>query len=59
VTLAGISEKKRKDLKERINELATNSMNKNIRNLYRINYHPGSNVVKDDMVICMQILTAF
>jgi hypothetical protein len=40
--------KKRKYLKEKINELATNSVNKNIRDLYRINYQPESNVVKNE-----------
>jgi hypothetical protein len=44
--------KKREYLKDKINELATNSKNKNIRDLYRgINdfkrgYQPGSNLVK-------------
>jgi hypothetical protein len=46
--------RKRKYLKDKINELATNSKNKNIRNLYRgINgfergYQPRSNLVKDE-----------
>jgi hypothetical protein len=46
--------KKREYLKGRINELATNSKNKNIRDLYRgINefkrdYQPRSNLVKDE-----------
>jgi hypothetical protein len=46
--------KKREYLKGKINELATNSKNKNIRDLYRgINefkrgYRPRSNLVKDD-----------
>jgi hypothetical protein len=52
---AGISGiKKRKYLKDKINELATDSKNKNIRGLYRgINefkrgYQPRSNLVKDE-----------
>jgi hypothetical protein len=46
--------KKREYLKDRINELATNSKNKNIRDLYRgINefkrgYQPRNNLVKDE-----------
>jgi hypothetical protein len=46
--------KKREYLKDKINELATNNKNKNIRELYRgINefkrgYQPGSNLMKDD-----------
>jgi hypothetical protein len=46
--------KKRKYLKDKINELATTSNNKNIRDLYRgINefnwsYQPKSNLVKDE-----------
>jgi hypothetical protein len=46
--------KKREDLKVRINELETNSKNKNIRDLYRgINtfkraYQPRNNLVKDE-----------
>jgi hypothetical protein len=45
--------KKREYLKEKINDLETNSKNKNIRGLYRgINvckkgYQPGTNIVKD------------
>jgi hypothetical protein len=55
--------KRRKYLKDKINELATNSKNKNIRDLYRgINefersYQPRSNLVKERMVICLQIPT--
>jgi hypothetical protein len=46
--------KKREYLKDKINELATNSKNKNIRDVYRrINgfqrgYQPKSNLVKDE-----------
>jgi hypothetical protein len=46
--------KKREYLKEKINELASNSKNKNIRDLYRgINefkkgYQPRTNLVKDE-----------
>jgi hypothetical protein len=46
--------KKREHLKDKINELETNSKNKNIRDLYRgINefkrgYHPKNNLVKDE-----------
>jgi chemotaxis methyl-accepting protein methylase len=46
--------KKREYLKDKINELATNSNNKNIRDLYRgINefkrgYQPGNNLVNDE-----------
>jgi hypothetical protein len=46
--------KKREYLKDKISELATNSKNKNIRDLYRgINefsrgYHPRNNVVNDE-----------
>jgi hypothetical protein len=51
-------------LKDKINELATNSK-KNIRDLYRgINrfkrgYQPQSNLVKDENGICLQIPTTF
>jgi predicted NACHT family NTPase len=57
--------KKRKYLKDRINELETNSKNKNIRDLYRgINefkegYQRRTNLVKDERVICMWILMTF
>jgi hypothetical protein len=46
--------KKREYLKDKINELATNSNNKNMRDLYRgINefkrgYQPKTNLVKDE-----------
>jgi hypothetical protein len=46
--------KKKEYLKDKINELASNSKNKNIRDLYRgINefqrgYQPGNNLVKDE-----------
>jgi hypothetical protein len=46
--------KKREHLKDKINELATNSKNKNIRDLYRgidgfkRGYQPRNNLVKDD-----------
>jgi hypothetical protein len=51
---ADISGIKREYLKDKINELATNSKNKNIRDLYRgINgckrgYQPRNNLVKDE-----------
>jgi hypothetical protein len=52
---ADISGKKKKEhLKDKINELATNSKNKNIRNLYRgmnefkRGYQPRNNLVKDE-----------
>jgi hypothetical protein len=51
---AGISEKKREYIKDKINELATNSNNRNIRDLYKgihtfkKGYRPSSNLVKDD-----------
>jgi hypothetical protein len=54
---------KRAYLKDKINELATNSKNKNIRDLYRgINEfkmvnQPINNVVKMRMMICLQIST--
>jgi hypothetical protein len=43
-------DKKREYLKAKVNELATNSKNKNIRDLYRgikRGYQPRSNLVKD------------
>jgi hypothetical protein len=55
----------REYLKHKINELATNSKNKDIRDLYReINefkrgYQPGSNLVRIRMVICLHIPTIF
>jgi hypothetical protein len=57
--------KKREYLKDKINELATNSKNRNIRDLYRgINkfkrgYQPRNNLVKDEMMICLRIPTIF
>jgi hypothetical protein len=57
--------KKRECLKNKINELETKSTNKNIRDLYRgINvfkkgYQPITNMVKAEMVICLQIPTVF
>jgi hypothetical protein len=57
--------KKREYLKDKINELATNIKNKNIRDLYRgINglkrgYQPQNNLVKMEMEICLQIPTIF
>jgi hypothetical protein len=51
---ADVSEKNRKYLKEKINELPTNSTNKNITDMYRgINefkrgYQPRNNLVKDE-----------
>jgi hypothetical protein len=56
--------KKWKSLRDKINELATNSKSKNIRDLYRgisefkRGYRPRSNLVKDEM-ICLQIPTTF
>jgi hypothetical protein len=46
--------KKREYLRDKINELATSSKNKNIRDLYRgtnefkRGYHPRNNLVKDE-----------
>jgi hypothetical protein len=46
--------KKRQYMKDRINELAANSKNNNIRDLYRVinefkrGYQPRNNLVKDD-----------
>jgi hypothetical protein len=46
--------KKREYLKDKINELAMNSKNKNIRNVYRgiyefkMGYQPRNNLVKDE-----------
>jgi hypothetical protein len=57
--------KKREYLKNKINELETDSKNKNIRDLYRgINefekgYQPRTNMVRRRMVICLQIPTVF
>jgi hypothetical protein len=55
--------KKRKYLKDKIDELATNRKKKNIRDLFtRINYFkrgylPRSNLVKDDMANSLKIPT--
>jgi hypothetical protein len=52
-------------MKDRINELTTNSKNKNIRDLYRrinefkMGYKPKNNLGKMRLVICLQILTIF
>jgi hypothetical protein len=57
--------KRREYLKDKINELATNSKNKNIRHRYRgINefkrgYQPRNNLVKDENGDCLQIHTIF
>jgi hypothetical protein len=57
--------KKREYLKDKINELESNSKNKNIRDLYRaINefkkgYQPRINLVKDEGGNLLQILTKF
>jgi hypothetical protein len=52
-------DKKREYLKDKIKELAMNSKNKNVRNLYRgthkfkSSYQPRSNIVKDERIfIC-------
>jgi hypothetical protein len=56
---------KREYLKDKINELVRNSMNKNIRDLYRgINgfkrgYQPRNNLVKMKMEICLRIPAIF
>jgi hypothetical protein len=57
--------KKREYLKGKIQELARNSKNKNIRDQYRVinefrrGYQPRSNLVKDENVLCLQITTTF
>jgi hypothetical protein len=57
--------KKKEYLKAKINDLETNSKNKNIRDLYRgINdfkkgYQPRNNVVKDEKVIWLQNPTIY
>jgi hypothetical protein len=57
--------KNKEYLKDKINELATNSKTKNIRDPYRgINelkkdLQPRKNLVKDEMAICFQISTTF
>jgi site-specific DNA-adenine methylase len=49
--------KKREYLKDKINELESNSKNKNIRDLYRgitefqMSYQPRTNLVKGDLVV--------
>jgi hypothetical protein len=48
--------KRRKYLKDKINELATNSKNKNIRDMYRgisdikKGYQPRNNLLKDEII---------
>jgi hypothetical protein len=59
--------KKRERLNDKINKLATNSKNKNIRYLHRgipVNefkrgYQPRNNLSKMRMVICLRIPTVF
>jgi hypothetical protein len=57
--------KKREYLKEKINELASNSKNKNTGDLkrgidkFKRAYQPRTNMVMDEMVICLQIPTTF
>jgi hypothetical protein len=57
--------KKREYLKDKINELAMNSKNKNIRDLYtginefKRGYQPRSNIVNDENGDCLQIPTTF
>jgi hypothetical protein len=57
--------KKGEYLKDRINELESNSKNKNLRDLYRgINefkkvYQPRTNLVNNERAICFQFLTEF
>jgi hypothetical protein len=52
-------------LEIKVDEFATNSKNKNIRDLYRginkfkMSYQPRSILVKDEHDICLQILTVF
>jgi hypothetical protein len=61
--LKNIRNKKREYLNNKIDELAMNGKNKNIRHLYRgINgfnrgYQSKSNLVKDDNGDCLQIPT--
>jgi hypothetical protein len=56
---------KREYLKDKIDELATNSKNKNIRDLYNViigikwGYQPRNNLVKDEKEICLRIPTVF
>jgi hypothetical protein len=58
--------KKREYLKGKINDLETNSKKKNIRddlyrgiNNFRMSYKPRNNLVKDEMMICLQMPTVF
>jgi hypothetical protein len=57
--------KKREHLKDKIIELAVNSKNKNIRDLYRgikefkRGYQPSNNLVKDENGDCLRIPTIF
>jgi hypothetical protein len=57
--------KKREYLKDKINELATNSKSQNIRDLYRViigfkrGYQPRNNLLKMKMGICFRIPTIF
>jgi hypothetical protein len=57
--------RKRKFWKVKINEVATNSKNKNIRGLhggineFQRDYQPRSNLLKDKNDICLKILTTF
>jgi hypothetical protein len=58
--------KKREYLKDKINNLATNSKDKNIRDLdrgingFKSGYRLRTNLVQDiDMVICLKIPTTF
>jgi hypothetical protein len=58
-------EKKKEYLKDRINELATNSKNKNVRDQYRgkiefkSGYQPRNNLMKDKNSDCLRIPTIF
>jgi hypothetical protein len=57
--------KKREYVKDKMNELATNSKNKNLRDQYKgINeckrgYQPRYSLVKNEMVMCLHIPTVF
>jgi hypothetical protein len=57
--------KKKEYLKDKINELATNRKNKNIRDLYKgmnefkRGYQSRSNLVKDENSDCLRIHTVF
>jgi hypothetical protein len=52
-------------MKDRINEIATHSKNKNIRDIYtginecKKGYQPIANLVKDENVLCLLISTTF